>query len=107
MKNKISDIHGDHLTYLKVYKSWKEALSKGHVDADEYCADYGINANILYDADELLRKLTRACQKSNPLVPMQDTQSNDSEGLLRQLAHAFIDNIATANDPLKTKLESP
>ena len=99
-KNVSLHSRGDHLTYLSVYKAWKEEISHGQNYADEYCTNNGLNADVLYNADDLLRKVTKACGNASPPIPLQE--GFNEENIMRALIHSFIDNIATANDPHKT-----
>ncbi|KNC79661.1 hypothetical protein, variant [Sphaeroforma arctica JP610] len=84
-----ASLYGDHLTYLNVYKAYRQ--NKGN---KTWCKDHFINMKSMKTVLDTRGQLAELCRKSN----IEIRSSSDTDNIRKALVSGFFYNIAVLQD---------
>lgn len=87
-RQKYGVIEGDHLTYLSIFKSWKNCKTS----KSAFCREIHLNENSIKQVDEILNNLKLYLKKFN--YNQKSTIDEDGEDILKCLLKGYFLNVA-------------
>jgi len=87
-KQKYGVIEGDHLTYLSIFKNWKNCKTS----KSSFCKELHINENSIKQAEEIYNNLKLYFKKFQ--LTIKSSLDEDGEDILKSMLKGFFLNIA-------------
>jgi ATP-dependent RNA helicase DDX35 len=87
-KQRIGVIEGDHLTLLRMYKSWKNCRT----GRSSFCKDLYLNDNAMKQVEDMITNLKLYLKKFS--IQLKSTLDEDGEDIMKSITKGFIFNIA-------------
>jgi HrpA-like RNA helicase len=98
-REKFSDKHGDHITFLIIYQKWNNFSESQRKAQYDWCSKNYVNAKSLQIANNFIQEISK--QVNHTMTIVKDLNQDLIDRILQCITAGYFQNLAVSNGPLQ------